>query len=953
MIKYKRLITIRLIVLVAAVACVQACNPDKPGPPYSPQQEQQSFVFSDPDLQISLVASEPDINSPVDMVWAPDGSLFVVETPGYPVTDNTGVIKRLVDEDGDGRYHLDAIFATDLNFPNSIMWYQGGLLVTDAPDLIFLKDTDQDGKADYREVVLTGFDPENEQLRVNGLFWGLDNWIYGANGRSGGVIRFSDVVDSISIDNRDFRFHPKTKEVEAISGMSQFGLAQDDWGNRFITINHRFARQVMLEERHLARNPALAVEAVFDTYQSEHDRRVYTITEAIRFNKDPIGYFTSLSGLTAYRGHLLGEGYNGDFFAGESVQSAVIHRRMTGDGATFLAKDIDKGVEFLASEDDWFHPVNFSNGPDGALYMVDFYRKFVEHPEWANDDRREGVDWKLGEGNGRIWRITHKDAPWDALRMNSRMHELSVEELVGQLKDTAGWRRDMAQQLLVVGARRQAAPYLSRLLTDDNPITRSHALWTLQGLGLLEEVQIIQALEDPAAQVKVQGIRLAEVRLGQSEVLRTKVEALALDQNQMVRYHAILSLGSVDNDTTPEALIRAAIEYKDHWTRIALLSASARWAGDFSRSLFSAEKLLATPDESDLEFYKKLGQLAEANEGQTNNTWIVDISHQNTFPGLERLAFLSGYLESKISQGNSLPKLGPQIFAHAIRLTKQESQQNQAVLGISLLEFSKSDQVLGQLNRVVENASSNEIKMAAIRTISRLDRPDMSDHLFQNLEQYDPEVRKALIISSITSEASAESLFQAIQKNKIASTEIPEELRYALMNHSIKSLRTRATAVLGSSVDPDRQAVVDKYLASLGNQIVDLSHGADLFATHCSNCHAINGKGGLLAPDLTNIGSRTDEVLLVSILDPGRMVSYELRLHVIETKAGEIYSGTISAETVTSLTIRQPNGEEHTILRENIEENTMTGQSIMPEGFERLINEQDMASLIGYLRQPV
>ena len=941
----------RIILIITAIL-LHACQQDNPGPPYSPQQEQASFVFADPDLTISLVAAEPDINSPVDMAWAPDGTLFVVETPGYPVTDNTGIIKRLTDTDGDGRYHLDAIYATDLNFPNSIMWYQGGLLVTDAPDVIFLKDTDNDGKADHREVILTGFDPENEQLRVNGLYWGLDNWIYGANGRSGGVIRYADELDSTSIDNRDFRFNPVSKDFEAISGMSQFGLAQDDWGNRFITINHRFARQVMLEERHLARNPSLAVEAVFDTYQSEHDRRVYTLTEAVRFNKDPIGYFTSLSGLTVNRGHLLGEDYIGDFFAGESVQSAVIHRRMANEGAIFSASDTHKGVEFLASEDDWFHPVNFSNGPDGAFYMVDFYRKFVEHPEWANDDRREGVDWKLGEGNGRIWRITHKDSPWDASRMNPEMLELSVEDLVNQLKDPAGWRRDMAQQLLVEDNKKQAAPYLVGLLKDDHPITRSHALWTLQGLGLLDEPQIIQALDDPIAQVKVQGIRLAEMHLDQSLALRTKVETLALDQDQMVRYYAILALGSTDMEATQEALINATVAYRDHWTRIALLSASAGWAGEFSRSLLANGEQLGTSDESDLEFYGKLGQLVAANEQGSENTWIVDISRQQTFPGLERLAFITGYLESKVSQGNSLPRLAPQIFEHAIALA-QDDLQNRAVLGITLLKFSESDRVLGELNRVVATAPSNEIKIAAINTIARLDRTDMSDHLFQNLEQYDPEVRKALINSSIGSEASAKSLLQAIQNNSIAATEIPEELRYALMNHSLETMRDLAAEVLGSSVDPNRQAVVDKYLASLGNQMVDLSHGASLFTTHCSNCHAINGEGGLLAPDLTNIGSRPDEVLLVSILDPSRMVSYELRLHVIVTNAGDVYSGTISAETVSSLTIRQPDGQEHTILRENIKQNTMTGQSIMPEGFERLISEQDMASLIGYLRQPV
>ena len=357
---------------------------------HSPEAEQASFRFANPKLEATLIASEPNIISPVDITWAPDGALYVAEMPGYPLTKDRGAIKKLIDPDGDGFYDKMTVFADDFDFPTSVMYFKGGVLVADAPNIYFLKDTDGDGKADEKEVLLTGFTKGNEQLLVNALQWGLDNWIYGANGRSGGSVSFSDTSDVTSIDNRDFRFDPFNQKLEAISGMSQFGLARDNWGNRFVSYNHRFARQVVLEEKHLDRNPLLVTNAVFDTYQDEHDRRVYTLlNETRRFNRDPIGYFTSLSGLTAYRGHLLGADYEGGFFAGESVQAAVIHRKMSPNGVTFAALDTEEKAEFLASNDDWFHPVNFSNGPDGALYMVDFYRELVEHPQWAQEDKKK------------------------------------------------------------------------------------------------------------------------------------------------------------------------------------------------------------------------------------------------------------------------------------------------------------------------------------------------------------------------------------------------------------------------------------------------------------------------------------------------------------------------------------------------------------------------------------
>ncbi|MEL6254358.1 MAG: PVC-type heme-binding CxxCH protein [Bacteroidota bacterium] len=304
---FKLFISLLFLVFTLLVSCSQK-NLDI----HSPSTEEATFLLADPELEISLIASEPDIISPVDMTWAPDGALYVVEMTGYPVIEGKGKVKKLTDRDGDGKYTMESTFVDNLNFPVSAMYYQGGILVADAPHIYFFLDTDNDGVADQKEIFITGSVAGNQQQRANSLQWGLDNWIYGANGRAGGSLRYGDDTTRVTIDSRDFRANPKQQKIEAISGFSQFGLAMDNWGNRFTSYNHRFARQVVLEEQHLARNPALTTSAVFDTYQSEHDRRVWTLlTGTMRFNRDPIGYFTSLSGLTAYRGELLGPVYDG------------------------------------------------------------------------------------------------------------------------------------------------------------------------------------------------------------------------------------------------------------------------------------------------------------------------------------------------------------------------------------------------------------------------------------------------------------------------------------------------------------------------------------------------------------------------------------------------------------------------------------------------------------------
>ena len=225
-----------------------AAEPARPQSPLQPALEQHTFLFADPVLTIELVAAEPEIDSPVAIAWDAAGVMYVAEMPGYPQTRGTGRIRRLTDADGDGRFEAATTFAADLDFPTSILPYGNGIFITAAPDILYLKDTNDDGRADERTVVFTGFHPGNQQLLVNGLYWGLDNWVYGANGRSDGAIRRPDqpTDTAISIRTRDFRFHPETFEFQPLPGQSQFGAAHDDWGNRFLSWNTIPIRHALL-----------------------------------------------------------------------------------------------------------------------------------------------------------------------------------------------------------------------------------------------------------------------------------------------------------------------------------------------------------------------------------------------------------------------------------------------------------------------------------------------------------------------------------------------------------------------------------------------------------------------------------------------------------------------------------------------------------------------------------
>ena len=392
-----------------------AAEPSKEGP-RSPADELAALVLADPALMLELVAAEPDVASPVAIAWDEDGRLYVAEMIDYPVAPAAGRIRRLEDRDGDGRYERATVFAEGLPFPNGVLPCFGGVLVTAAPHIWFFRDRDGDGRAEEKRIILTGFGEGNTQLRVNGPTLGLDNMVYVANGRSDGDIRVPDDVSAraVSIRRRDLRFRltakpsgPAASMLEAVAGFSQFGLPHDDWGNRFPSWNTIPIRHVVFEQQMLDRNPYLAeTSCVASILDMADGGRLYGISPAqARFNRESVAFFNASCGPTIERGGLLPAAYRGNAFVCEPLSNLVHRRVLEPDGATFVARRVEKGKEFLASSDPAFRPVNLTTGPDGALYVVDMYRELVEHPQFVPEAARQSVDFRRWHDRGRIWRI--------------------------------------------------------------------------------------------------------------------------------------------------------------------------------------------------------------------------------------------------------------------------------------------------------------------------------------------------------------------------------------------------------------------------------------------------------------------------------------------------------------------------------------------------------------------
>lgn len=455
--------------------------------PSTPTRALAAFQH-DPGLRVELVAAEPLVFQPCALAWDAEGLMFVVENRGYPNGPGpdqppAGVIARLEDTDGDGRMDRRTVFADGLTFPNGITPWNGGVIVTCAPDVLFLKDTDGDGRADERRVLLTGFNTNaTTQLRVSHPTFGPDGWIYLTSGLTG-MSRITSPAHpgraAVEIST-DARFHPFTLEIEPVGGRGQFGQTFDDAGNRFHCMNRVHIQHTVIAPRYLGRNPnfsmaetvqnvpeAMITDLIGGANQN-FAARLYPISDNLTTADSHVGAFTAACSVHIYRGNTLPPGYRGDAFACDPTANLVHRDHLTPVGPTFASRMANEGREFLASPDNWFRPVFLATGPDGAIYICDMYRKTIEHPDYLPDEIRKRTDFTSGRDLGRIWRVTKSDFHSQTSTLKP-LSSASTAECIQALGHPNAWQRETAQRLLVERRDPKVIPLLEKLFISPNP----------------------------------------------------------------------------------------------------------------------------------------------------------------------------------------------------------------------------------------------------------------------------------------------------------------------------------------------------------------------------------------------------------------------------------------------------------------------------------------------------
>jgi putative membrane-bound dehydrogenase-like protein len=989
--------------IAGLLALLVACSSSPSGPPYSSQDALKTFQIQD-GFQIELYASEPDISDPVAMEVDEYGRIYVVESSGYPLDTESGAgrVKLLQDTDGDGKPDRTTLFADKLTLPTGVMAWKKGILVPDAPYVYYLEDTDGDGKSDVRDKMLEGFAFTNPQHTVNSPVYGLDNWIYLAHegyaravvfsekfGDLGSEIHFPAKPDGprLPVQRRSVRFRPTTFDLELLASSSQYGRGFDPWGQLFPDDNSNHARHEVIAARYYERNPALRVNQTSPNI-SDHGE-VHPITVNPRFEiLTDAGQFTSACSLTRYLGGAFPAGFENVSFVAEPVHNVVHADVWSEEGSTFAVRRKYEGKEFLASTDAWFRPVNFYIGPDGALYVLDYYREVIEHPEWTSAETYESDLIYHGKDRGRIYRITPPGG-LPAFR-NIKLGDASDLELAEQLGNANIWWRRTAQRLLVDRGRDAAVPELKRMAAQNrSALGRLHALWTLDGLGLLDADLVGQALDDPEPGVRRNAIILAEQRLRGHPELANKLLSLEDDKDPKVRLQLLLTLGYVDSPAARALRDRVLFAHiEDRWVQVAALSWPAGEAGALLTKATGPHGLTSSKTESREAFFRQVSEVIGAAGEAAGIQGLLRSIGGPTQPETAwwRAAALRGLAEG-LQAGGKSKQLPAAAYENLIRLQQEgEAEVRAAALrvleaappaaanrtfqaavekavvkaqdgaadpqqradALSLIALADPAKQVKLLEGLLDSQQPEPVQVAAARALARAGGEQPAGFVLEHWKGMTAPVRTEAADVFFSDDANTVRLVDAIEQGTIQPWMLVFRHSRRLIMLKDPALRERARRLL-TEPEQDRKAVVDKYQAALATE-GDAARGKQVYERVCSKCHRLGGEGKEVGPDLSTVQSRPSSLLLVDILVPNKAIAQTFESYVIETNDGRVVDGVIGPQSPTFVTLRRENGEEDVIQRGDIKSMRATNLSAMPADLEKQVSEQEMTDLIRYIK---
>jgi putative membrane-bound dehydrogenase-like protein len=954
-------------------------------------------------FRVELFASEPDIVKPITMNWDDRGRAWIAETVDYPndlQPPGLGHDRITICEDtnGDGKADKFTVFADKLSIPTSLVHAAGGLIVAQAPDMLFLQDTDGDDRADVRKVLFTGWGTKDTHSGPSNMRLGADGWIYLTVGYSG----FDGTVggERLSFKQAVLRFKPDGSRLEVLTSTSNntWGIGLDETGEIvYSTANGEHSSYVGIPNR--------AFESVRgwlgkgNARMADH-QKMHPLAKIRQV--DWFGGFTAAAGHAVYTArHFPRRYWNRIAFVAEPTGHLVHMDLLEPRGSGFVTRD---RFNLFASTDEWTSPIAAEVGPDGAVWVIDWYNYVVQHNPTP-------LGFQTGKGNayetplrdkthGRIYRVINAAAP---LGKTFDLASAGPEVLLAALQSDNMFWRMRAEWKIVEQKRKDMIPALVELASarKTDAIGEApgslHALWALSGLGAFDAEKAATDALEKALRHRAEGIRKAAVQVlprTAGSVRAIRDANLLFDRSPAVCREALLALAEMPasrGDGSQIALVlgRNGRHGDDPWIPLAATSAAARRAPSFLETalafpkdernrarLLPAIRILAEhaargDDAGHLTLVPLLRQLkdtdAAASEAFLTGLaagWpkrklpVLDGSTQDALISLMPRLTPNGQLAlASLAERWGLGawfEAGTATLRQALadQMSDENRPESERIAAAQRLGQMSTDRAtLDKLLAGVTAKASPTLAAGLLDAAGQATTPELAPALIDRWAQFTPELRRQAIDILLRRPEWSRALLHAIAEKELAASDLRADQAEKLAAHPDKAIAERARSLLsqgGGLPNPDRDKVLQSLLP-LTEKTGDTAHGFEVFKANCAKCHRHGDVGESIGPNLTGFAVHPKEKILTEVIDPNRSVEGNFRQYTVATSDGQVLNGLLAAETRTAIELVDNEAKRHIILREDIDEIIASNKSLMPEGFEKQIAPADLVDLLEFL----
>jgi putative heme-binding domain-containing protein len=971
--------------------------------PRSPAEERKAFHLP-PGFDVELVAAEPDIHKPINIAFDDRGRLWVTDTVEYPFPAKgrkpRDTVKILEDFGPDGRARKITTFGDGLNIPIGVLPLTAGsqrkgteALVYSIPAIQRLTDTDGDGKADRREVVYEKYGFADTHGMTSAFTWGFGGWVYACHGFSNtSTVKAKDGSAVTMQSGNTYRLRTDGSRIEQFTWgqVNPFGLCFDPLGNLYSADCHSQPIYLLLRG------------AYYPSFGKPHD--------GLGFGPTTIDHYqgsTAISGIVYYAADHFPANHQGTVYIGDVVTNRINQFRLTWHGSSPRATQ----HEFLRSDDPWFRPVDLKLGPDGALYVADFYNRIIGHYEvpltHPGRDRQRG----------RIWRIVYRgpDGKRKPILPRRDWTRASIADLVQDLAHPNLTVRTLAANQLVRRGREAVQAVRDVMNARSDGHQRAQGLWVLERLGRLDEKTLAAAIADKETVVRVHAQRVLSERTRLNEAQRKLALKGIEDSDAHVRRAAADALGQHPNlaNLRPLLDLRHAVPANDthllHVVRLALrnqLRNESRWPlplpawtekdenaiADVALGVPSAEsarfllKHLEERNRSDGEGLRMVHHIARHGSQQTATALLSfakgqrpdDLEHQAALARdiergtAERGGKLSGDARRwagsvaerllaapdtrRVQAGLDLAgalKFAEMQDAVVKLLLGRRSTEGQRIAAMNALMAIDAPRHTVLLGRVLADAAQPVgVREHAANLLARINRPEAHEQLLTGLHTAPARLQTVIAMGLSGSAGGADKLLQAVTAGK-ASARLLQERAVEVRLHQTKlpDLDKRLAKLTQGlpAADQRLQELLRRRREGFLAAKKDLTLGRQAFEKNCANCHQLGGKGARIGPQLDGIGIRGLDRLLEDVLDPNRNVDQAFRLTTLALKSGQVVSGLLLKEEGQVLVLADNQGKEVRVPKKNVEEKTVSQLSPMPANLVDQVPEADFYHLLAYL----